>query len=226
MNTLKSTSTVKGTTTRQRILEQGLELVSQEGFTGISIGQLAERTQLSKSGLFAHFGSLETLQLEVLHHAAELARKEVMEPALLEAKGLPRLQKYFERLLGWAARSGLPGGCPFVSASFEFDDVEGPVREHVVATLDRMLEFSQQFILEAVEEKQLSKDVNAKYLAWQLLGIYTTHHTMQRLMRDPEADKMAEQAFQILISPYRLGSNLKGKARQNKKAKSINKNTA
>jgi AcrR family transcriptional regulator len=204
MNTLKSSSTVKGTTTRQRILEQGLELVSQEGFTGISIGRLAERTHLSKSGLFAHFGSLETLHLEVLRHAAGLAQKDVMEPALLEAKGLPRLQKYFERLLGWAARSGLPGGCPFVSASFEFDDVEGPVREYVVATLGGMLEFFQQLTLEAVAEKQLSQKVDATYLAWQILGIYTTHHTMQRLMRDPKANEVANRAFQALLSPYIL----------------------
>jgi AcrR family transcriptional regulator len=219
MNILKSTNTVKGTTTRQRILEQGLELVSQEGFTGISIGRLAERTQLSKSGLFAHFGSLETLQLEVLRHAAELAQKDVMEPALLEAKGLPRLQKYFERLLGWAARSGLPGGCPFVSASFEFDDVEGPVREYVVEALGGMLEFFQRLILEAVAEKQLSKKVDAKYITWQILGIYTTHHTMQRLMRDPDADKVAKRAFQSLLSPYLLANSPK-KSRQTKKERS------
>jgi AcrR family transcriptional regulator len=201
----------KGTTTRQRILGKGLELVSQQGFTGISIGQLAERTDLSKSGLFAHFGSLETLQIALLQHAAELARKEVMEPAFLEPKGLPRLQTYFERLLGWAARSGLPGGCPFVGASSEFDDVEGPVRAYVVETLGRMLEVFQEFILEAVAEKHLSKKADAKYLAWQLLGIYTTHHTMQRLMRDPDADKMAKQAFQALLSPYKPARKSKQK---------------
>jgi AcrR family transcriptional regulator len=197
----------KGETTRQRILGQGLEIVSQEGFAGISIGQLAERTRLSKSGLFAHFGSLETLQLEVLRYAAELAQKDVMEPALLEAKGLPRLQKYFERLLGWAKRSGLPGGCPFVSASFEFDDVEGPVRDYVVETLSTILEFFKTLVLEAVAEKQLSKKVDATYIAWQMLGIYTTHHTMQRLMHDPTADKLAGQAFETLLRPYLLGAS-------------------
>jgi AcrR family transcriptional regulator len=194
----------KGETTRQRILGQGLQLVSREGFAGISIGQLAERTRLSKSGLFAHFGSLEALQLEVLRYAAKLAQKDVMEPALLAAKGLPRLQKYFECLLGWAARSGLPGGCPFVSASFEFDDVEGPVRDYVRKTLGDMLEFFKMLVLEAVAEKQLSKKTDSNFIAWQLLGIYTTHHTMQRLMRDPSADKVAYKAFQTLLRPYLL----------------------
>ncbi len=199
----------KGISTRQRILVKGLELVSEQGFTGVSIGGLAERTQLSKSGLFAHFGSLETLQIAVLQHAAELARREVIEPAFLETKGLPRLETYFERLLGWAARSGLPGGCPFVSASFEFDDVEGPVRDYVVETLREMLGVFEQFVQEAVAEKQLRKEANPKYLAWQLLGIYTAHHTMQRLMRDPDADKLAKQAFQSLISHDRLAANLR-----------------
>jgi AcrR family transcriptional regulator len=193
----------KGTTTRQRILGKGLELVSEQGFTGITIGGLAERTNLSKSGLFAHFGSLETLQIALLQQAADLAKEEVMEPALLAAKGLPRLQTYFERLLGWAARSGLPGGCPFVGAASEFDDVEGPVRSYVVETLGGMIEVFQRLILEAVAKKHLSKKADAKYLAWQLLGIYTSHHTMQRLMRDPDADKVAKQAFQALLSPYK-----------------------
>jgi AcrR family transcriptional regulator len=201
----------KGTATRQHILGKGLELVSQRGFTGISIGGLAERTKMSKSGLFAHFGSLETLQIALLQHAADLAQKEVMEPAFLEAKGLPRLQKYFERLLGWAARSGLPGGCPFVGAASEFDDVEGPVRTYVVETLGSMLEVFQRLILEAVAEKHLSKKADAKYLAWQLLGIYISHHTMQRLMRDPDADQMAMQAFQALLSPYKLVRKAKRK---------------
>ena len=192
----------KGDATRQRILSKGLELVSREGLTGVSIGRLAERTRLSKSGLYAHFGSRETLQLELLHHAAELARQEVVEPALLEAKGLPRLRTYFERLLGWAARSGLPGGCPFVAAASEFDDVEGAVRDYVVVTLGEMVAMFEAFILEAVAQKHLSQSVNANFLAWHLLGIYSSHHTMQRLMRDPDADAMAEQAFHTLLSPY------------------------
>jgi AcrR family transcriptional regulator len=199
----------KGSTTRQRILKRGLDVVSEEGFAGVSIGRLAEQTHLSKSGLFAHFGSLESLYIALLQYAEEIARKDVMEPALQQPKGLARLETYFERLLGWATRSGLPGGCPFVAASSEFDDVEGPVRDYVVKTLGEMLEFFQTLILEAVKEKQLHKTVDAKYIAWQMLGIYTTHHTMQRLMRDPESDRMAQKAFWSLLEPYLLSKREK-----------------
>jgi AcrR family transcriptional regulator len=197
-------NTGKGFETRQRILEHGLELVSQEGFAGVSIGRLAEGTRLSKSGLFAHFGSLESLYIALLQHAAELARKDVMEVALRQPKGLPQLQTYFERLLGWATRSGLPGGCPFVSASSEFDDVEGPVRDYVIKTLGGMIEFFTTLIKDAVAEKHLRKTVDANYIAWQLFGIYATHHTMQRLMRNPNADRVAKRAFQELLEPYLL----------------------
>jgi AcrR family transcriptional regulator len=197
-------NTTKGFETRQRILEHGLELVSQEGFAGVSIGRLAEGTRLSKSGLFAHFGSLESLYIALLRHAVELARKDVMEVALRQPSGLPQLQTYFERLLGWAKRSGLPGGCPFVSASSEFDDVEGPVRDYVVETLNGMLEFFTTLIKDAVAEKHLRKTVDANYLAWQLLGIYSTHHIMQRLMRDAAADETAKKAFKALLEPYVL----------------------
>jgi AcrR family transcriptional regulator len=205
--------TTKGSSTRQRIIEQGLELASQEGLMGVSIGRLAQQTHLSKSGLFAHFGSVEALQLELLHHAAELASKDVVAPALQEAKGLPRLQKLFDRLLGWAARAGLPGGCPFVGASVEFDDVEGPVRDYVVKTLEEFLEVLQNLIREAVAEGHLRADVNAKHLAWQMFGIYTMHHTMQRLLHDAEADKVAKKAFQELLAPYVISGKPKRKTR-------------
>jgi AcrR family transcriptional regulator len=205
-------ATPKGSTTRQRILEQGLELASQQGLTGVSIGQLAQQTKLSKSGLFAHFGSVEALQIELLQHAAELANKDVVAIALLEAKGLPRLQKLFNRLLGWAERAGLPGGCPFVGASVEFDDREGAVRNYVVTTLETFITMFQDLIRGAVAEGHLKRDVNAKYVAWQMFGIYTMHHTMQRLLRDPEADKIAKQAFQSLLSPYLVPSKSKEKS--------------
>ena len=196
-------SATRGEATRQRILDSGLDLVSQEGFAGVSIGRLAERTGLSKSGLFAHFGSRETLQLALIEHASEFAR-EALEPAFTAEEGLPRLRSYFEHQLGWAERAGLAGGCPFVGAATEFDDVEGPIRDYVFASLEQGIAMCETLILEAVALGHLSDTVNATYLAWQLLGIYTSHHTMQRLMRDAGADEMAKQGFETLIEPYKL----------------------
>lgn len=189
--------------THQRLLRHGLELVSRGGFAGVTVGELANRAKLSKSGVFVHFGSSEALQLELLRAAAELARREVVEPAMQAPPGLTRLRRLFDRWLGWAPRSGLPGGCPFVAATAEFDDVEGAVRDHLVETLKGLLGVFERVIGEAVERKQLAPDVDAKALAWQIFGLYSAHHTMQRLMRDKEADAVALQGFETLIEAAR-----------------------
>lgn len=185
--------------THERLLWHGLELVSNQGFSGVSVGELAKRAALSKSGVFAHFGSVEALQLQLLQAATDLARREVVEPAMQAPPGLPRLRRLFDRWLGWASRSGLPGGCPFVAAVSEFDDAHGEVRDYLAETLQGLLGVFQTVILEAVVEGQLEPDVNAKALAWQLFGLYNTHHTMQRLMKDPDADAVALQGFETLI---------------------------
>ena len=189
--------------THQRLLRHGLDLVSRNGFAGATIGELADQAQLSKSGVFAHFGSSEALQLELLSAAAELARQEVIEPSMQAPPGLSRLRRLFSRWLGWAPRSGLLGGCPFVTATAEFDDVEGVVRDYLVETLEGLIGVFERVIGEAVDAKELSPDVDAKALAWQLFGLYSTHHTMQRLMRDREADAVALQGFETLIRAAR-----------------------
>ena len=97
----------------------------------MSLGGLAERAELSKSGLFAHFRSKEELQVELLRAAEEALRREVVVPAMEAPEGLPRLRALVGRWLGWASRSGLPGGCPLYGAAFELDDAEGPVREYL-----------------------------------------------------------------------------------------------
>ena len=185
--------------THQQLLRHGLGLVSSYGFAGVTLGELAAQAKLSKSGVFAHFGSSEALQLELLQAAAALAGKEVVEPAMQAPPGLPRLRRLFDRWLGWAPRSGLPGGCPFVAATAEFDDVEGAVRDYLLETLGELLSVFQRVIGEAVELKQLGAETDAKALAWQLFGLYSAHHTMQRLMRDQEADAVALQGFETLI---------------------------
>lgn len=189
----------KGEVTRERLLRHGLELVSKDGLSQVSLGNLAKRAKLSKSGVFAHFGSAEGLQLELLQAAADLAQRDVLEPALQAPPGLPRLRRFFDRLLGWAPRAGLPGGCPFVGAATEFDDVEGAVRDYLVATLEGWQSFFYTFIREAVEEGQLDPNVDVKAFAWQLFGLYTMHHTMQRLMHDPDADRIALEGLEALI---------------------------
>lgn len=189
----------KGALTHQRLVRHGLESASLHGFSRVSVADLAERTQLSKSGVFVHFGSSESLQLELLDAAAELAGRAIVEPALEVPAGLARLRRLFELWLGWAPRSGLPGGCPFVAAAVEFDDTEGPVRDRLVATLDGLIAVFVRAIEDAVGAGDIDARVRPKELAWQLFGLYAAHHTLQRLMRDPEADAIALRGFDELV---------------------------
>src|SRR3954471_12989574 len=101
----------KGERTRAAILDEALRLVSKAGLDGLTIGTLADATGMSKSGLFAHFGSREGLQLAVLEHGAKHFAANVVEPVIGIERGVPRLKAMFERWIAWTLASGLPGGC-------------------------------------------------------------------------------------------------------------------
>src|SRR5471030_3302680 len=119
--------------TRERILDRGLDLLSVAGLSGVTLGILAEDVGLSKSGLFAHFRSKEEIQLSLLQHMASVANAQVVAPAMRADEGLPRLQALVENWLGWTTKAGLRGGCPIAAAMFELDDVAGKVRVRVAA---------------------------------------------------------------------------------------------
>ena len=121
----------KGEQTRAAILAEALDLASVVGLEGLSIGSLATRTGLSKSGLFAHFGSKDALQVAVLKAAARQFADFVIAPARRETRGLARLRMLCERWLNWTAEGGLRGGCIFVAASIEFDDRAGRARSEI-----------------------------------------------------------------------------------------------
>src|SRR5580692_11488977 len=118
--------------TRERILQQGLALMSHSGVAGVTLGVLAEQVGMSKSGLFAHFRSKEDVQIELLSHTAEFAQARVVAPSLKASEGLPRLRALIRNWFGWAQRAGLPGGCPVAAGLFEFDDIEGRVRDKIL----------------------------------------------------------------------------------------------
>ena len=122
----------KGDITRQAILDRATAVASQAGLEGLTIGKLAEELELSKSGLFAHFGSKESLQVAVLENAAEHFVEIVVKPALKAPRGEPRLRALFEHWSLWPKKSRLPGGCVFVAAGVELDDRPGPARDTLV----------------------------------------------------------------------------------------------
>ncbi len=191
----------KSETTHQRILWRGLEIVSERGLGGVSLGGLADRSGMSKSGLFAHFRSKEELQVELLGAAEAALRREVVDPVVDVPEGLPRLRALVGRWLGWAARSGLPGGCPLYAAAFELDDAEeGPVRDFLMRSKDKWSGMLEGLVKKAVDLGHLREDLDAAQFVWQLDGIYLSHHVSQRLMRDPEADARALTAFEKLVT--------------------------
>jgi AcrR family transcriptional regulator len=188
-----------GDATRERILEQGLALMSQTGLEGVTLGSLAQQVGMSKSGLFAHFRSKEDLQIGLLRHMAEVAKARVVEPALKAAEGLPRLKALVRHWFGWAERAGLPGGCPVAAGLFEFDDVEGAVRGQILAMESEWRDLLKGLVLEAVSRGHLRRGLDIDQFVWELCGIYLSHHAAHRFLRAADADRRAETAFQALI---------------------------
>lgn len=192
----------KTESTHRHILGHGLEIVSECGLGGVSLGGLAERAEMSKSGLFAHFRSKEELQIELLRAAEEALRREVVASTMEAPEGLPRLRALLGRWLGWASRSGLPGGCPLYGAAFELDDAEGPVRDYLTKSKSEWSGMLVGLVREAVALGHLREDLDAAQFVWELEGIYLSHHVAQRLMQDPDADARAHAAFETLVATH------------------------
>ena len=198
------TTLSKGEQTRTAILDEALKISSKLGLEGLTIGSLADATGMSKSGLFAHFGSREDLQLAVLEHAAQRYGEMVFVPVLKIERGLPRLRALFERWLDWALESGLPGGCIMISAAAEYDDRPGPIRDAVIANQHRGNAITQKAVRLAIEEGHLSPDTDPEQISFEMLGIVLASHNHRRLLGDREGRKRALTAFDQLISRHAL----------------------
>jgi len=192
----------KGEQTRTAILDEALRVASKLGLEGLTIGGLAEATGMSKSGLFAHFGSREDLQLAVLEHAAQRYGETVLVPVLKIERGLPRLRAMFEHWLDWTLASGLPGGCIMIAAAAEYDDRPGPIRDAVIANQHRGNAVTQKAVRLAIEEGHLKTDTDPEQIAFELLGIVLASHNHRRLLGDKEARKRAITAFEELVARH------------------------
>lgn len=187
------------TTTRERILQSGLNLVSGVGLSGVTLGVLASEIGLSKSGLFAHFKSREALQIALLRQMAKTANAVVVAPIMRRPAGLTRLIALVENWLGWTVRAGLSGGCPVAAALFELDDVDGQVRAEVLLMERRWRRLLGQLVGEAILAGDLNADVDPDQFVWELCGLYLSHHVSLRFLKDPQADEWASRAFDALL---------------------------
>jgi len=188
----------KGQDTKAAILDAAVAIASEVGFTSLTIGQLAEHTGMSKSGLFAHFRSKEAMQLETLDWARERFTDIVIRPTLAAPRGEPRVRALFDRWLEWET-GALQGGCIFVPASAEFDDQPGPMRDAVVRNQQDWMEFLATVAGTAVAEGDFRADLDTEQLAFTLQGLMLGYHHAARLMQDPKALDHTRRALDQLL---------------------------
>jgi AcrR family transcriptional regulator len=191
----------KGQQTRAAILDAALGLASHVGLEGLSIGALAEVTQMSKSGVFAHFGSREELQISVVREYHAKFEEEVFFPALRQARGLPRLRALFEL---WVRRVSveIDAGCIYISGAVEFDDRPGPVRDALASMVRGWHSALERAIGLAVEEGHLKADTDAMQLLFELHGLILALHHDARFLRTPGAEDRARRAFEHALAHY------------------------
>ena len=189
----------KGSQTHDRLLREALWLASKEGMAGVTLGRVAERANISKSGLFAHFDSRADILIELLDYAASIFEPVVVEPAMREPDGLPRLVALVHNWLGWSSKAGLPGGCPTAAAMFEFDDMPDPARSKVLEREASWRARLRAHAQRAVELGHLRADLDLDQFVWEITGIYLAHHVSRRFVQDPMADERARSAFRALV---------------------------
>lgn len=189
----------KGDATRTAILDRGVELATQIGLEGLTIGRLAADLGLSKSGLFAHFRSKEALQIQVLDAAAERFVEEIVRPAVKHPRGEPRMIALFDNWLAWTKTNSGPGGCLFVAAAAELDDRPGAVRDRLVALQKGWLETVAIVFSTGVAERHFREDLDPEQFAYDLYSVMLGFHHAARLLRDPRAEDRAHAAFERLL---------------------------
>jgi AcrR family transcriptional regulator len=190
----------KGERTRAAILDAALRLVSSSGLEGLTIGTLADATGMSKSGLFAHFGSREELLLAVLNHGQQEFIEVVLNPALKKPRGLPRLRAMFVNWLDWTESADLPGGCPMIGGATEFDDKPGPVKDMLAAGQRAWIDTLQRAVRQAIEEGQVRAGTDPEQIAFEMFGIALVVHHHRRLLGYQKARERALAALDALYA--------------------------
>jgi AcrR family transcriptional regulator len=190
----------KGEDTKHIVLEAGLDMASQLGLECVTIGNLAKATNLSKSGLFAHFQSKENLQIEILNHAARLFSEGVIVPALKTKAGIPRIRALVDNWIQWS--SELTGGCIFVSASTDFSDRPGKVRDFLLHQQKQWIDCLRRIAQSAVQTGDFRPDIDFDQFAFDLYSLLLGFHLYYKLLDDAESKKHQETALVRLLNNY------------------------
>jgi AcrR family transcriptional regulator len=192
---------LKGQQTKAIIIDAALGLASQIGLEGLSIGALAEVTGMSKSGVFAHFGSREELQISVIREYHSRFEAEVFYPAMTQARGVPRLQALFDN---WMVQTSaeIDSGCIYISGAVEFDDRTGPVRDALASSVIGWQDALRRAVELAQDEGHLSRQADAHQIAFEIHGLILALHYEARFLRNPGAANRAAQGFAHILTRY------------------------
>lgn len=194
------TATSKGAATRELILERAYAIACREGLEGLSIGDLAQAVGMSKSGVFAHFGSREDLQLAVLESGGQRFGQAVLMPALRKPRGLARLRAIAAGWFDWVRDNRQ--GCLIMGAVSEYDSRPGELHDAVVALIQRWRNDTARAVVMAVEAGELRADTDAKQLSFEIFGIALALHQDTRLFDAKQARAQAERAFARLLTSH------------------------
>lgn len=189
----------KGQQTKDAILDEAVGIASRVGFNALTIGQLADSTGMSKSGLFAHFKSKEALQLQALERGRERFTDVVIRATLGVPRGIERVRALVDNWLVWESEA-LQGGCIFVAGSIEYDDQPGPMRDALVRNQTDWNEFVVTVAGTAVDERDFRADLDLQLFAFNLQGLMYAYHHAARLLHDPKALEHAKNALEQLIA--------------------------
>ena len=209
----------KGQQTKAAIVDAALGLATQIGLEGLSIGALAEVTQMSKSGVFAHFGSREELQISVIREYHQRFEQEVFYPALGEARGLPRLRAMFAN---WMQRTSveIDSGCIYISGAVEFDDRPGPVRDALAWSVQTWHSAMKRAITMAKEEGHLDGATDEEQMLFEVHGLILALHYEARFLKNPGSIARANTGFENILRRYGAAASARLSAKPARSAKS------
>ena len=192
----------KGALTKAMIVDQALKIASRQGLEGLTVGHLAEALAMSKSGVFAHFGSREELQLAVVREYYDRFEAAVFQPALQEPKGLARLQKMINLWMQTSIQE-LSAGCIFISGAVEFDDRPGPVRDELVRSVQIWRAALKRAIEQAIEVGDLKKDCAPEAMLFQIYSYVQGLHHDARFLQISQSVDIATQSIQQTVDQNR-----------------------
>jgi AcrR family transcriptional regulator len=185
----------RGEQTRQEILETAVDIASAEGLEGLTIGRLAQELSMSKSGLFAHFGSKEELQIATIQTARDIFVREIVDPVSEIEKGIVRLQAMLEKWLSYVERRIFKGGCFFAAAAAEFDSRPGAIRDLVVKLSKSWLHMIEGEARQAQQVDQIDNELDATQLAFELHSLAHGANWAYQLFGDKRAFVRAREAI-------------------------------